>query len=143
MTKILAILLLVGTLLLAGCGSDSSKGVTAKDVQQKTAEAVETTKNYTLQQKEEYQKQVQTKIDSLSQQIDELKAKAGRATDQSKQGITEQIAALEKEKQAAQNKLTELTSAGAEAWGALKSGMDAAMGSLEKSYKEAVSKFEK
>ncbi len=135
-----AIVLLSGlAALYLGCGrqEEPKKTVTPGEVKQKMGEAAKTAKEYLTQQQEKYLKETQGKLDDLGKKISDLKQQAEKQTGDLKAKLDEQVAALQKQAEAAKQKLEGMKGAGAEAWEKLKSGVDEALGELEKSYKQA------
>ncbi len=124
-----------------GCSQQSDTGVTSKDVRKEAKEALETTAAYTQQQMEEFQKQVQAELAKYDERIDELQAKAAMLKEEVKAKFDEQIKNLREKRQVVQSKLEQLQASSGKAWEDLKTGMDAAMEDLEKSYQDAVSHF--
>jgi CHASE3 domain sensor protein len=146
MRKYVLFALMASLVVLLGCGSQeepaqTKKPVTAQKVKQETKEAAEALKEYTLQQKEAYQKKLGTKLKEMQQKIADLKARAAKATPEAKAKLQENEAELQKKWDAAQKKFDELQKSSGQAWGELKSGTDAAMNDLEKAYNKAVSHF--
>ncbi|MGW8303323.1 MAG: hypothetical protein ACWGNO_14700 [Desulfobacterales bacterium] len=140
----------IATTFLVACGDQKEaekfqKKVTSADVKKEAKEAMETTKAYTLQQKEEYQKQIKAKLEEIDREIQALQAKAqSRATElkeESKAELNQAMEGLLKKKQAAAEKLNELKSASGKAWEDIKSGVDKAMDDLNKAYDQARSNF--
>jgi len=121
--------------------AETKSGVSAQDVKKETKEALETTKEFTAQQKAEFQKKMRAELDRMQKRIDHLTAKAHQAKKEAQADLNEAIAELQMQKDATGKKLHELESASEKAWGDLKSGMSAAMEDLEKSYKRALSHF--
>ena len=121
--------------------AEAKTGTSAQDVKKETREALEATKEFTLQQKEDFQKKIQAELDRMQKQIDRLRAKADDAKTEAQADLNKAIAELQKRKDAAGKKLQELESASEHAWGNLKSGLNTAMEDLEKSYKRALSHF--
>ena len=115
--------------------------VSSEDVKRQTGEALETTKNYLIQKKEEYQIQLEDKLNELENKIKDLQAKVANAGEEAKAKYNEMIEALQKKQQEARNKLKELKSASADAWEDVKSGTEAALEDLKKAYNAAVSQF--
>lgn len=118
---------------LVACGDQkeakkSETEVTSVDVKKEAKEAMETAKIYAHQQKEEYLQQIEAKIKEYDREMQELLAKAqSKATDlkeESKAQFNQSMEELSNKKKAAAEKLNELNSASAEAWGDIKSGMD-------------------
>lgn len=121
--------------------AETKSGVSAQDVKQETKEALEATKEFTVQQKEDFQKKMQAELDRMQKQIDHLTAKADHAKKEAQAELNKAIGELQKQKDAAGKKLHELESASEKAWGDLKAGLNAVMEDLEKSYKRALSHF--
>jgi predicted nucleic acid-binding Zn-ribbon protein len=121
--------------------AEAKTGTSAQDVKKETKEALEATKEFTLQQKEDFQKKIQAELDRMQQQIDHLRAKADHAKTEAQADLNIAIAELQRRKDAAGKKLQELESASEKAWGNIKSGLNTAMKDLEKSYKRALSHF--
>lgn len=121
--------------------AETKSDVSAQDVKKETKEALETTKEFTAQQKEDFQRKMRAELDRMQKQIDHLTAKANQAKKDAQAELNKAIGELQKQKDAAGKKLQELESASEKAWGDLKSGLNAAMEDLEKSYKRALSHF--
>lgn len=120
---------------------DSSQPNTTDRVVQDTKDAVKATKQYTLQQKEAFEKTIRVELNELQTKIAELQKKAGVASDEARKGMQEAIRDLEKKKNEARKKVEEMNESTGSAWGTLKEGMTAAVEDLKKSYQEAVSKL--
>jgi len=115
--------------------------VTKEDVQKQVQQAAETVKTYSAEQIDAYKKEAQAKLDELSKKTDELRKKAETAKGEAAAKYQSIIANLKSQTDATKQRLQELGSAGSAAWGQLKQGVDKAMGDLQKSYEDAVSKF--
>jgi len=142
-------LLLVAVVVVLGLGwngqamaAETKSGVSGEDVKKETKEALETTKEYTVQQKEEFQKKMRAELDRMQTQIDHLTAKAHRAKKETQVELNHAIEELQGKKDAAGKKMKELESATGKAWGDVKSGLNATMEELEKSYKRARARFQ-
>jgi len=85
--------------------------VSKEDVQQKAKEAIEAAKTYTRQQKEEYQKRIETRLTELDDGMDRLKSKALESTAEAKVLFDRDIERLEKKREVARKKLAELRDA--------------------------------
>jgi len=141
------VIVMVSLGLLLACGEDKKEPVktkakvTAQDVKRETKEALKTTLAYTQQQKDEYQKRVETKIKEYDQTIDELKKKAAVLKKDKKAELDKKIEELQKKRTSASKKFQDLKSASGKAWEDLKDGMDASMNELEHAFKRAISHF--
>lgn len=131
-------------ILLAACGSQSDTAekkteVTGEDVTRETTEAVQTTQAFLAQQKEEYEKQVRTKLDELDAQVDELQARAKTEAIETKAELKEALEDFGRKREAAQKDLEKLEDAAVEGWEHMKAGMANAMEELEQAYEKAAS----
>lgn len=115
---------------------------TADEVAKQAQQALDTAKEYTLLQKQEYRKKMESELGELSKRIDELKAKAKTAKQDAAAKLEGTIAELKKKQEAAEKRLPELGSATSKAWGEVKGGADKAMDELKKAYESAKSHFE-
>lgn len=106
-----------------------------------TNDAVAATKQYTLQQKEAFQKTIQVELNELHTKIAELQKKTSAASVEAREKMQKTIQDLEKKKDEARKKLEEVNESTSSAWSTLKDGMTATVEDLKKSYKEAVSKL--
>ena len=91
--------------------------------------------------KELYQQKAQAQLDGWKAELDKLKSKASAASADAQLELNEKIRELQPEIEAGQAKLTELESAGEEAWESLKSDMESAWASLEATAKEATARL--
>jgi len=137
-------------LLACGDGKETEKPemkVTSQDVKKEAREAMETAKAYTLQQKEEYQEQIEARLQVLDREIQELQArtqsKAAELKEESKAEYNQTIEELRNKKQAAAEQLDKLKSASGKAWEDIKAGMDSAMDNLSQAFDRARAHFEK
>jgi archaellum component FlaC len=134
-------------LVFAGCGSQEDPGksklpqVTQDQVKQKTGAALESVKKYTLQQKEEYQKEISAELDELQKKIDALKSKAQAAASEARAKLNEEIADLQKKAEDLKKKLSGLGTATGNAWEDLKSEVDKGIDELNKSYEKVRSNY--
>lgn len=119
------------SLVIAGCRKQEPPKVTAKDVEQKLAEAASTAADYARQEKDEYVARTQKAVDDAKAEIDKLKAGAKKARPGAKGKLQRQIRAMEGRWKLAERKLSQLKSASGEAWKDLKSGVDKAVEDLK------------
>ena len=106
-----------------------------------TKEALETTKEYSLRQKEVFEKRVRVELQELQVKIAELRKQTDVASSEARKEMQKAIQDLERKKHEARKKLEEVNEATSSAWTSLKAGMTAAVEDLKKSYQEAMSKF--
>lgn len=119
--------------LIVGCKKQEPPKVTAKEVEEKVAEATGAAADYAKQEKDEYVARAQRAVDEAKAEIDKLKAGATQARAGAKRKLQRQIEAMEGRWKLAERKLIELKSASGEAWKDLKSGVDRAVEDLKQS----------
>lgn len=139
---LIAVVVLVGSVLDARVGlAEAKSDSSAQDVKRETKEALQATKQYTVQQKRDFEKKTREELDRMEKQIDHLKSKAGQAKKETQAELHQLIGDMEEKRQAAAKKLKELQSASGKAWNDVRSGVSASVDELEKTYKQAVSRF--
>lgn len=106
-----------------------------------TKEAVEATKQYTIQQKEAFQKVIRAELNEMQVKIADLQKKTSAASMEARAEMQKAIQDLEKKKDVARKKLDEVNESTTSVWSKLKDAMAIAVEDLKKSYKEAVSKL--
>jgi hypothetical protein len=136
--------LLFSLIIGIACSTEREKdSASGQKVKQETKEALDAARKYAAQKKEQYQREMEAELDSLSRDIQELKAKAEKAGAKTRVEVTKQIAELEKQKEVVSRKLRELQAHSAEAWEGMKAGIDSAIAELKKSYERTASRFKK
>lgn len=140
---LLLVVALFGLAVLPTYGGEGTTGAgpDAEDVLRETKEAVETTKQYTVQQKEAFSKKVQHELKEMQGKISELRRKAENASAEAKVEFERAIKDLEKKKDEARKKLDEVNETTNSAFVKLRDGMVAAIEELKNSYTDAVSKL--
>lgn len=111
----------------------SDKPVTSDKVVREAQEAVTATKDYTIQQKDAFQRKVQTELDEMQARITKLRGQATHASAEAQTDIKKAIVELEKKKDLANKKAQEIHSATASSWEQVKSKTAAAMDDLRDS----------
>ena len=137
--RIVGIGLLTIPVVVAAEASD--KPVTGDRVIRETQEAVTATKDYTIQQKDAFQRKVQTELDEMQVRIKQLRGQVTHASAEARTDIQKAIVELEKKKDLANKKAQELHSATASSWEQVKSKTAAAMDDLRDSLNRALSHF--
>ena len=130
----------VGAPWTVAAGDQPPPSTTDKMVRE-TKDALDATKQYTLQQKEAFEKTVQEELNELQTKIAKLQKKAGAASAEARKDMQKALQDLEKKKEEARKKLEEVNESTSSAWSTMKDGMTAALEDLKKSYKEAISKL--
>lgn len=119
----------------------ASLATTSDEVKQKTSDAVEAAADYSKEQKEAFQKDMEVKIDVVKTEIADLKKKAATKTGEAKKEAQTQIANLEKKQSELKADLAKLKKSSGKAWAEVKVGMGKAWDSLADSYKKAKAEF--
>jgi ribosome-interacting GTPase 1 len=115
----------------------SDKPVTGDTVIRETQEAVTATKDYTIQQKDAFQRKVQTELDEMKVRIRELRGQVKHASAEARADLQKAIRELEKKKDLANKKVKAIHSATASSWEQVKSKTEAAMDDLRDSLTRA------
>ncbi len=93
--------------------------------------------------KEAYHEKLDAQLRDWSAQIDQLKAKADKATAEAKIEYYKQLEELQPKREAAKLKLQEIKNSSEAAWEHLKIGAEKAVEDLKISYEKAKLRFEK
>ena len=135
--RIVGIGLLTASVVVTAEASD--KPVTGDKVIRETQEAVTATKDYTIQQKDAFQRKVQTELDEMQVRITQLRGQVKHASAEARTDIQKAIVELEKKKDLANKKAQEIHSATASSWEQVKSKTAAAMDDLREAFTRAKS----
>jgi peptidoglycan hydrolase CwlO-like protein len=117
----------------------SDKPVTGDTVVRETQEAVTATKDYTIQQKDAFQRKVQAELDEIQVHITRLRGQVKHASAEARTDIQKAIVELEKKKDLANKKVQEIHSATAASWEQVKSKAAAAVDDLRDSLNRTLS----
>lgn len=128
---------LLGLSVVSACASD--KPITGDTVIRETQEAVTATKDYTIQQKDAFQRKVQTELDEIQTRIAQLRGQVTHASVEAKADIQKAIGELEKKKDLASKKAQEIHSATASSWEQVKAKTTTAMDDLRNSLNRTLS----
>lgn len=120
---------------------DRQQPSTADKVVRETQEAVEATKQYTIQQKEAFTKKVHAELKEAQEKIAELRRKTESASAEARAELQKALTDMEKQKNEARKKLDGVNESTSAAFGKLRDEVSAAVEELKKSYKEALSKL--
>jgi signal transduction protein with GAF and PtsI domain len=115
----------------------SDKPVTGDKVIRETQEAVIATKDYTIQQKDAFQRKVQTELDEVQVRITQLRGQVKHTSAEARADIQKAIEELEKKKDLVSKKVEAIRSATASSWEQVKSKTEAAMDDLRDSFARA------
>ena len=126
-------------LFVAVAAEASDKPVTGETVVREAQEAMTATKDYTIQQKDAFQRKVQAELDEIQVRITQLRGQVKHASAEANADIQKAIAELEKKRDLAQKKAQEIHSATASSWEQVKSKTTAAMDDLRDSLNRTLS----
>ena len=110
-------------------------------VKQQAKEAVNSTKEFVVQQKEQLQKSLSSKLDEFDRKLDELKGKSSQVSEKTKNELRDTLSQLQQKKEIAAKKLEQLKSSGAGAWQEIKAGAEKAFAELDQAFKDASAHF--
>ena len=140
MTHFRIVVLLITMALLFACGQQEQKD--QKSVDQKTEELLETTREYTLQEKQAYMQNARDEIDNMQQQIDNLEERALAVSTLPEQEIQEQLEVLRTELDDLWTKYRKLEAADEAEWRHQKARVDSAQKALQQSIKEKATQYQ-
>lgn len=123
-------------------GKDITSQATQPKVTEEQAAPVPAAKNYTLKERQVYQKKVAADLDKLQQKIDDLATEGGTASPQMKHTRARAMIGLQKQVFVGRSQLAALEKATEKEWSGLKVEMDKTMKALAKAYKKAESGFQ-
>ncbi|CAE6772840.1 MAG: hypothetical protein H8K06_12335 [Nitrospira sp.] len=130
---------IIGTEALAA--ADQPQPSTTDKVLRDTKEAVESTKQYTLQQKEAFQKTFQAELTEMQGKIAELQKKTNAASVEARSEMQKALQDLERKKNEARKQLDDVSQSTSSGWSKLKENLSRTLDDLKQSYKETVSKL--
>lgn len=92
-------------------------------------------------EKQAFENEMEKKVAELNRQLGEMKGKTENATGKAREELQNQVSALEKDLNTAQDKLKDVKDATAENWKELKSGVEVAFDDLGRSFERASELF--
>ena len=119
----------------------AEKPMTGDRIVRETQEAVRATKDYTIQQKDAFQRKIQTELDEMQGHITQLRAQVKQESGKTRADIQKAIDELEKKTDLANKKLQDIHSATASSWEQAKSKTAAAMDDLRDSLNRTLSQL--
>lgn len=121
----------------------SEKPVTGDKIVRETQEAVRATKDYTIQQKDAFQRKIQTELDEMQAHITQLRAQVKHESGKTRTDIQKAIEELEKKTDLANKKVQDIHSATTSSWEQAKLRTAAAMDDLRDSLNRTLSQLPK
>lgn len=133
-------------LAVMACGQqDSSQPVkeevppSTSEIQRESKEMAVAVNDYTIDQKEELQEQVQQQLSSLDDKVNRLQAKAENASEEAKTELNALSADVNQKLQTAKRRAEQLQNASVDTWNDAKSNLASAINDVESAYDQAVS----
>ncbi|OAI43548.1 hypothetical protein AYO43_10180 [Nitrospira sp. SCGC AG-212-E16] len=129
------------SILVVAAAEASEKPVTGDKIVRETQEAVRATKDYTIQQKDAFQRKVQTELNEMQGHITQLRAQVKHESGKTRADIQKAIEELEKKTDLANKKLQDIHSATTSSWEQAKAKTAAAMDDLRDSLNRTLSQL--
>jgi hypothetical protein len=134
---------------LTGCGGSSqpqardtaAKPVDGRELRQKYTDALESTKDYTAQKKDEFLAAMGRNMKELDARMDELAKKTEGYKDDARVEADKVMAALREQRDALGKKYDALKKTGEDTWEKGQADVASAWSKMEKAYENAKSKF--
>lgn len=119
----------------------TNKPVTSDRVVRETQEAVSAAKDYTIQQKDAFQRKVHSELEEVQTRIMQLREQAKHASGEARTNTQKAIGELENKKALAEKRLQAIHSATASSWEQAKMKTAVAMDDLRDSLTRTLSRF--
>jgi uncharacterized coiled-coil DUF342 family protein len=101
-----------------------------------------TTANTEAQQRDDYVKSMQAKLDEFDKKLDGLEARASKLSGPEKDDVNNMVKQLRDQRDSIASQLDNVKNASPEAWPQMKSNVDSQFAMLERSYQEVSKKLE-
>ena len=145
MSRFVWMVSLAGLFAAIGCEqkrADRTPGkVTSEDVRRDAGQAAKTAAEYSQQTKEEFEKDLDARLNELDAEIAKLRAKGRDLKDKGKANWDQKMPELQAKRDAARAKLAEVRGSSAEAWKDLRKGAQSAYDDLDTAFREASREF--
>lgn len=139
----------VVALLIAGCEPrteqegryEAPPEIKTEEVEREVGQAVDATKRYAAENKDEFVAAMDRKLEQLDDEIDRLGEKAENLAGEAKVEAKQALDNLRVQRAKLDKSLQELKDSSRETWSDVKSGFESAMNELEKSYENLKTRF--
>lgn len=142
---IAAAIILAAAMSFAGQKAGTENQATSTDVKRETSEAIQTIKNYSVNQRDKAVKDVKVVLEDLDDRIDRLQSRIQQRWDEMDQSSRERVAKTLKALRKQRNELSEwyggLKHSSASAWGHIKEGFVKGYETLSNAFDRAESEF--
>lgn len=115
--------------------------VSAAQVKQDVNDALRSVKDYTYQQKDEYERKLQGVLRQLDDQVQDLNERAAQASGTAKEQLSKSAADLNARAEVVRQRLQRVRSASADAWQDLRAGVHSAFEELRDAFERASTHF--
>ena len=120
-----------------GCKKEQTTSQQLDEVQAKTKEAAHDLKEYTFAQKAEFSAKMQSQLDALNKDLDELSSKIEHSSDAIKAEAKPKLQALRDQAAKLKTQLGEAKNASESTWGEVKTGFSKGYGELKDGFQQA------
>ena len=133
----------IGLITIPVCATvgASEKPVTGDRIIRETQEAMKATKDYTIQQKDAFQRKIQSELDDMQVHITQLRAQLKHESGKTRADMQKAIEELEKKTDLANKKLQDIHSATTSSWEQAKAKTAAAVDDLRDSLNRTLSQL--
>ena len=135
--KTLAITFLSIAAFAVGCGKEQTTSQQIDKVQTETKQAAQDMKDYTFAQKDEFVKAMQTQLDALNKDLDQLSAKIDSSSDAVKAEAKPKLQVLRDQAAQLNKQLDEAKNATESTWDSVKAGFTKAYDSTKDGFNKA------
>jgi len=135
--KTLLVALLSAAAFAVGCNKEGTTAQQLDAAQAKTEEAAQDMKDYTFAQKDEFVKQMETQLDALNKDLDQLSAKIDSSSDAVKAEAKPKLQALRDQAAQLNKQLDEARNATESTWDSVKSGCQKAYETTKSGFNQA------
>lgn len=132
-------IVITGMTMVMGVARVSSAGT--ETITKEAKETLEATKQYTIEQKEAFQRKAQEELAVVQKQINLLRGKGQEVSAAARAELQKSIDELEKKKDAARHELEQLRAVTDSKWAAMKTNVNSALEDLKSSYQKALSRL--
>lgn len=132
-------IVITGMTMVMGVARVSSAGTGT--ITKEATETLEATKQYTIEQKEAFQRKAQEELAVVQKQINLLRGKGQEVSAAARAELQKSIDELEKKKDAARHELEQLRAVTDSKWAAMKTNVNSALEDLKSSYQKALSRL--
>jgi ABC-type transporter Mla subunit MlaD len=128
--KVILITALSVAALICGCNKDETTSQQLEKAKTETKEAAQDLKDYTYAQKQEFVQQMQTRLNALNQELDQVSAKVEGSSDAVKAEAKPKLQALRDQAKQLSKQLDDVKGSSESTWDSVKAGAEKAFEGL-------------